>query len=158
MGRPAGAGSDGMRRVRNATLAVVCLIQLAMAQRVEHQYDKGTAFSKFRTYDWVATDGSSGINRITAVNIMNLVNTQLAKKGLVAPRHNQIPDLYVGFQTEADPGTLIIDIYRPTERKLIWRGTATNTLNLGSNADKNYNNLHRTIEKLMKPFPPPGKK
>ena len=24
--------------------------------------------------------------------------------------------------------------------------------------DKNYNNLHRTIEKLLKPFPPPVKK
>jgi hypothetical protein len=147
-----------MRRIRNAALAVACFTQLAMAQKVEYQYDKGTAFSNFRTYDWVATDGSSGINRITAVNIMNLVNTQLAQKGLVAPRHDQTPDLYVGFQTKADPRTLIIDIYNPTQRQLIWRGTASNSLNLGSNADKNYNNLHRTIEKLLKPFPPPVKK
>ena len=147
-----------MRRIRNATLAVVCFTQLTMAQKVEYQYDKGAAFSKFRTYDWVPTDGSAGINRITAVNIMNLVNTQLAQKGLVAPRHDQTPDLYVGFQAKADPGTLIIDIYNPTQRRLIWRGTATSTLNLGSNADKNYNNLHRTIEKLLKPFPPPVKK
>ena len=129
-----------------------------MAQKVAYQYDKGAAFSKFRTYDWVPTDGSDEINRITAVNILNLVNGQLAQKGLVAPRHDQTPDLYVGFQAKADPGTLIIDIYNPTQRRLIWRGTATSTLNLGSNADKIYNNLHRTIEKLLKPFPPPVKK
>jgi hypothetical protein len=147
-----------MRRIGNATLAAVCFAQLAMAQKVEYQYDKGTAFSKFRTYDWVATGGSSGINRITAVSIMNLVNTQLAQKGLVAPRHDQTPDLYVDFQAKADPGTLVIDIYNPTQRQLIWRGTATNTLNLSSNADKNYNDLHRTIEKLLKPFPPSVRK
>jgi hypothetical protein len=147
-----------MGRIRNATLAVVCFAQLAMAQKVEYQYDKGTAFSKFRTYDWIATGGNSGINRITAVNIRNLVNMQLAQKGLVAPRHDQKPDLYVDFQAKAAPGTLIIDIYNPTQRQLIWRGTATNTLNLSSNADKNYTNLHRTIEKLLKPFPPPVRK
>jgi hypothetical protein len=144
-----------MRRIRNATLFVVGFAQLAMPQKVQYQYEKGTAFSKFRTYDWVAGGAGSGINRITAVNIMNMVNMQLAQKGLVAPRHDQTPDLYVDFQAKADPGTLIIDIYNPTQRRLIWRGTATNTLNLSSNADKNYDNLHRTIEKLLRPFPPP---
>ena len=143
-----------MRGIRNATMAVVCVTQLAMAQKMEYQYEKGTAFSKFRTYGWVATNGCSGVNRITAVNIMNMVNAQLAQKGLVAAKDDQTPDLYVGVQTNADPGTLVIDIYNPTRRHVIWRGTATNTLNLGSNADKSYNNLHRTIEKLLKPFPP----
>ncbi len=154
-----------MRRIRNATLAVVCFTSLATAQKVEYQYDKGTAFSKLRTYGWVAIDDGPGINRITAVNIMNLVNSQLAQKGLVAAKDGQTPDLYVGFQTSLGPdistagtGTLVIDIYNPTQRQLIWRGTAINTLNLGSNADKNYINLHRAVEKLLKPFPPPGKK
>jgi hypothetical protein len=147
-----------MRRIRNATLAVACFTWLAMAQKVEYQYDKGIAFSKLRTFGWVPTEGSPGVNRITAVNIMNLVNTQLAQKGLVAARDGQTPDLYVGFRTSARPGTLVIDIYNPTQRQLIWRGTASNTLNLGSNADKNYSNLHRTVEKLLKPFPPPVKK
>ena len=139
-------------------LVVVCSARLAMPQKVEYQYDKGTPFSKFHTFDWVATDGCSGINRITAVNIMNIVNAQLAQKGLVAARDDQTPDLYVGVQTNADPGTLVIDIYHPTRRQMVWRGTAINSLNLGSNADKNYNTLHRTIEKLLKPFPPPAKK
>lgn len=145
-------------RIRNALLAAVCFTQLAMAQKLEYQYDKGTPFSKFRTFDWVATEGCSGINRITSLNIMNMVNAQLAQKGLVAARDDQTPDLYVGVQTNPDPGTLVIDIYHPTQRQVVWRGTAINSLTLGGNADKNYNNLHRTIEKLLKPFPPPAKK
>jgi hypothetical protein len=147
-----------MRRIRNVTAAVACFISLATAQKVEYQYDKGIAFSKLRTYGWVAIEGSSGVNRITAVNIMNLVNTQLAQKGLVAARDYQTPDVYVAIQTSAGPGKLVIDLYHPTERQLIWRGTVTSALRLSSNADKNYNNLHRAVEKVLKPYPPPVKK
>ena len=57
-----------------------------------------------------------------------------------------------------DSGTLVIDIYNPAQKQLIWRGTATHTLNPSGNADKNYNNLQKAIEKLLKPFPPQLKK
>jgi hypothetical protein len=174
-----------MRRMRNTILAILCCSALALAQKVVYQYDRAMDFSNFHTYKWVTIQGSSGISQITATNIVNLVNTQLAQKGLMPVMGDQAPDLYVGFQTSVtaqqqlnwfnsggpwmgsfgqaststiDTGTLVIDIYNPAQKQLIWRGTATNTLNPSSNADKNYNNLQKAIEKLLKPFPPQVKK
>jgi hypothetical protein len=52
-------------------------------------------------------------------------------------------------------GTLVVDIYDPTQKQLIWRGiTAAKTLNPSSNPDKSYKNLEHAVSKLLKDFPP----
>jgi hypothetical protein len=51
-------------------------------------------------------------------------------------------------------GTLVVDMYDPTQKQLIWRGTATKTLNPSSNPDKNYKNLEHAVSKWLKVFPP----
>jgi hypothetical protein len=162
-------------------LAIFCCGALALAQKVVCQYDRGVDFSQFHTYKWVTIGGSPGISQVTAENIVNLVNTQLAQKRLTPVVGDKTPDLYVGYQTSMtqqqqlnwfnsggawrgsfgpatpetiDAGTLVIDFYDPTEKQLVWRGTATNTLDASSNAAKNYNNLQKAIAKLLKPFPP----
>jgi Domain of unknown function (DUF4136) len=174
-----------MRRMRNTILAIVCFGALVLAQQVVYQYDRAVDFSGFHTYKWVTIQGNPQISQITAANIVNLVNTALAEKGLTPVMGGQVPDLYVGFQASVaqqqqlnwfnsggawkggfgsattetfDAGTLVIDIYNPAQKQLIWRGTATNTLNPSSNAGKNNNNLQKAIEKLLKPFPPSVKK
>ena len=53
-----------------------------------------------------------------------------------------------------DVGTLVVDMYDPTLKQLIWRGTATKTLNPSSNPDKNYKNLEHAVSKWLKVFPP----
>jgi hypothetical protein len=125
-------------------------------------------------------DGATPPNQITAQNIVNSVNTVLAQKGLVLQNEGNV-DLLVGFQTSIDRqqqlnwynnggpwmggmgqattsiievGTLVIDMYDPSHRQLIWRGTATKTLNPSGNADKNYENLQKAVEKLLKQYPP----
>jgi hypothetical protein len=174
-----------MRRIQNTALAIFCCSALAMAQKVVYQYDRGMNFSPFHTYTWVPIGDNSGISQITAENIVNLVNRQFAEKGLTQVSGGQVPDLYVGYQTSVipqqqldwfnsggtwrgdfsqataetvDSGTLVIDVYYPARKQLIWRGTATNSLNSSSNASRNYNNLQKAIAKLLKPFPPEAKK
>jgi hypothetical protein len=110
----------------------------------------------------------------------------LASKGFVKKDADPV-DLFVGYGTTVDKqqvitgygggmgfrfgggmgmaetstinnGTILLDIYNPEGKLLVWRGTATEMLNPSSNADKNYNNLKKGLTKLLKNFPPPVKK
>jgi hypothetical protein len=53
---------------------------------------------------------------------------------------------------------LVLDIYDPTTKQLVWTGTATKTLNPSSNQEKNQKNLDKAMAKLLKNYPPPRKK
>jgi Domain of unknown function (DUF4136) len=54
-------------------------------------------------------------------------------------------------------GTLVVDLFDTKTKKLLWRGTSSDTLS--NNSDKNIKNLDKGVEKLFKQFPPePSKK
>lgn len=60
-------------------------------------------------------------------------------------------------QVEQIPvGTLIVDIGDSTNRKYIWRGTATKTLS--SNQAKNEKSIDQEVKKMFEKFPPKEKK
>lgn len=62
-------------------------------------------------------------------------------------------------QTSTIPiGTLIVGLYDPARKQLIWRGDATKTVSLKKDPNKNYANLQKAVVKLFKNYPPqPGK-
>lgn len=49
-------------------------------------------------------------------------------------------------------GTLVLDMYSPQEHKLVWRGTASDTLS--NKPEKNTGKLDKAIDKLLDKFPP----
>ena len=51
-------------------------------------------------------------------------------------------------------GTLVLDIYDPAERKLVWTGTASKSIDGSKDPEKIQKNLNKAMEKLMKNFPP----
>ena len=53
-----------------------------------------------------------------------------------------------------DVGSLVLDMYDPTTKQLVWTGTATKTLDTSGNQQKNQKNLDKSMEKLLKKFPP----
>jgi len=58
-------------------------------------------------------------------------------------------------QTSAIPvGMLLVDLYDPAKKQLIWRGDATKSLDLKKDPDKNYKNLQKAMAKLFKNYPP----
>jgi len=64
-------------------------------------------------------------------------------------------DLSVQGQTSTiQVGTLVVGIYDPVRKQLIWRGDASKTIDLKKNPNKNYQNLERAIAKLFKNYPP----
>jgi hypothetical protein len=60
--------------------------------------------------------------------------------------------------TTIHTGQLGLDMYNPTEKQLVWRGTATKTLDPKAKPEKREKNLRKAVAKLLKNYPPPPKK
>ena len=53
-----------------------------------------------------------------------------------------------------DIGQLVIGLFDPTDKQLVWRGSASKTLNISRDPDKNYRNLEKAMAKLFRNYPP----
>jgi hypothetical protein len=49
-------------------------------------------------------------------------------------------------------GTLVVDLFDAKTKKLLWRGSSSDTLS--NNSDKNIKNLNKGVEKMFRQFPP----
>lgn len=155
-----------------------------VAQDVKTNSMPGTDFSKYHTYKWVAVQGGSHPNQIIDAEIKQSVDSQLSTKGLTKTDSDKA-DLYVAYQTAVDQekqwngygmgggvrwggtatatsstisvGALVIDMYDPATKQLVWQGTATKTLDPSSNQQKNQKNLDKAMAKLLKNYPPTQK-
>ena len=164
-----------------AALLVLGVTSL-VAQDVRSNYMPGTDFSKFHTYKWVTIQGASHPNQIIDAEIKQSVDAQLSAKGLTKTDSDKA-DLYIGYQTAVDQqkqwngygmgggwrwgggmatatsstidiGSLVIDMYDPATKQLVWTGTASKTLDPSSNQQKNQKNLDKAMAKLLKNYPP----
>jgi len=157
-------------------------VMAAAAQNVTSNFMPGTDFTKFHTYKWVTVQGAQYPNQILDTQIKDAINSQLQGKGLTLTESDKA-DLYVGYQTSMDQqrqwnaygmgggwrlgggmgtatsstievGTLVLDMYDPSTKTLVWTGRATKTLDPSSNQQKNQKNLDRAMQKLLKNYPP----
>ncbi len=55
-------------------------------------------------------------------------------------------------------GMLVLDMYDPAAKQLVWRGKASKTLDENAKPDKRQKNLAKAAQKLLKNYPPPVKK
>jgi hypothetical protein len=122
------------------------------------------------------------MDRIVAQQIKDAINTPLTSQGMTMTEADTA-DMYVGIQTSIQQqeqwnaygtgggwrfgggmatatsttiqiGTLGVDFYDPATKQLIWRGSATKTLNPSKNAQTNQNRVNQAVAKLLKSFPP----
>jgi hypothetical protein len=154
------------------------------AADVKTDYDRNTNFAQYKTYSWerVETRDPLMVDRIKSA-----VNGSLAAKGLtevptggdlsivaIEVTHNQqtLDTFYNNFgggrrfggfgeattTTETyRVGTLVVDLSDPATKKLVWRGSASDTLS--DKSEKNIDNLDKGVVKMFKKFPPdPSKK
>jgi len=153
-------------------------------QDVHYNYDRGTNFAAYKTYQWVDLPGGVPDQLIDQA-IKRSVDEQLAQKGLTKVEKGA--DLYVGYQAAIDleksvnlwgtgggfggwgpwgngtvqgqtstipVGMLLVNLYDPGRKQLIWRGDASKTIDLKKDPDKNYRNLQKAMAKLFKNYPP----
>ena len=171
------------RKIRIALMVLgIALLTcgVAIAQDVKYNSMPGTDFSKYHTYKWVPIEGASHPNQIVDAEIKQAVDAQLSTKGLTKT-DDEKADLYVGYQIAVDQekqwnaygmggrwgggmasatqstisiGSLVIDMYDPGTKDLVWTGTASKSIDPSSNQQKNQNNLNKAMAKLLKNYPP----
>jgi hypothetical protein len=162
-----------------AASLVACIV--ATGQEVRINYMPGTDFSKYHTYKWVDIAGGAHPNQIVDAEIKQAVDSQLAAKGLTKTDSDSA-NMYVGYQTAVDQekqwnaygmgggirwggmatatsstidvGTLVLDMYDPASKQLVWTGHATKTIDPSGKPEKNQKNLNKAMQKLLKNFPP----
>lgn len=55
-------------------------------------------------------------------------------------------------------GQVDLDMYDPSDQKLVWRGTASKAIDPKAKPGKREKNLNKAVAKLLKNYPPPAKK
>jgi hypothetical protein len=161
----------------------------SFAQDVTYNFDQGTDFSKFKTYKWVSIKNAQQVDEITARQITDAIDAELAKKGL-AKNDADTADLYVAYQTAIGSqkqwnalnsgwgygprwgggmgtttatlqtilvGQLNLDMYDSANKRLVWRGAVSKTLDPKASPEKRQKNLAKAVEKLLKNYPPKSK-
>lgn len=174
-----------VQRVAFILVGVILLFAgRSSAAAVKTDYDRSANFAQYKTYSWerVQTRDPLMVDRIKSA-----VNGSLAAKGLtevptggdlsvvaIEVTHNEqtLDTFYNNFgggrrfggfgeattTTETyRVGTLIVDVSDTAAKKLVWRGSASDTLS--DKSEKNIDNLDKDVVKMFKNFPPaPSKK
>jgi Domain of unknown function (DUF4136) len=158
----------------------------SFAQQVKTDYDRAADFNQYKTYSWekVQTQDSLWVDRIKeAVNAVLAAKgwTPVISGGDVAivamdmtKDRQTVNTFYDGFgggwlwggfgglgeaTTDVEHykvGTLVVDLFDTKTRKLIWRGSASDTLS--NKSDKNIKDLDKGVQKMFDHFPPGEKK
>jgi hypothetical protein len=163
-------------------LALLLLVAgTLIAQDVSYNFMPGAEFSKYRTYKWVNI-GHAHPDQIKDAEIKQSIDAQLASRGM-AKTDSDKADLYIWYETAVNQetqwdawgsrsfgmgmgswtsstisvGTLVLDMYDPETKQLVWTGSATKTIDTGSNHEKNMKHLDKSIAKLLKNYPPKQK-
>jgi hypothetical protein len=153
----------------------------AFAQEVQFDYDRSANFNSYKTYQWVDINPIEVDDQLLDKDIKRAVDAQLVGKGL--RRVESGGDLLIGYQTAISKekqfdglssgppwwgtwgntrvtsstieiGKLVIVLFDPAGKQLVWRGSASKTLDINEDPDKNYRNLEKAMAKLFKNYPP----
>ena len=172
----------GIARVSAGLVLALLACSVALAQDVTTNSMPGINFAKYRTYKWVTVEGASYPNQIVDTQIKASIDSQLSAKGLTQVDDDKA-DLYLAYQASISQekqwnaygmggglrwgggmataqsstistGTLVLDMYDPSTKQLVWTGRVTKTLDAGANQGKKQKNLDKAMQKLLKTFPP----
>lgn len=162
---------------------VVLTCGSALAQDVKYNFAMGTNFAKYKTYKWVDIPNQNHPDQLTDQQIRTAIETTLGTKGFTKAT-GDTADLLIAYQIAVDQerqwnayggmgglrfggmgtatsstiniGTLVFDAFDPTAKQQIWTGHATKTMNPSNDPRKNQQNMQKSVNKLLKNFPPPA--
>jgi hypothetical protein len=155
----------------------------SFAQQVKTDYDRSAEFGQYKTFSWekIQTPDPLWVDRIkeavdTALTAKGWTPVESGGDvSIVAMEMNQnhrtLNTYYDGFgggwrwgggfgnaTTTVDNykvGTLVVDLFDSRTKKLVWRGSSSDTLS--NKSDKNIKELDKGVEKMFDHFPPSGK-
>ena len=159
-----------------ACLSVVSVV--AYGQKVNTDSDPSARFGSYKTYAW--TVGTPSPNPLGEQRIHAAIDSQLTAKGLRLDkeRPDLVLATHVTSREEKEliangygyggwwyggggittahietylQGTLVVDIYDAMTKKMIWRGTATDTVS--DKAAKNTKKINKAVAKMFERYP-----
>jgi hypothetical protein len=159
-------------------IALAFLGTAAFAQQVHFDYDRSANFGAYKTYQWVDRLPVAPGDQLLDMDIKRAADEQLAGKGL--RRVDSGGDLQVSYQgavtqekefdsigfgpgwwgdrritsSTVETGNLIVEIVDPAAGHLVWRGSASKTLDIKEDPDRNYRTLQKVMAKLFQNWPP----
>lgn len=162
----------GKRWIAWLSLMLLC----ACAPNIVVDYDKGTDFSRYRTYGW--GKGVPAKNPETDLLIVKAVDEQLARKGLTktdgdpdlvvtyhAATHEEIDvddasytagyDSAAGVPMRVKVGTIVVDMYDTKRKRNIWHGVGSDLVQ--NDPAKTSMEIQKGAAKMFEKFPPPPK-
>lgn len=154
-----------------------------LAGDVKTDYDRSANFQQYKTYSWqrIKTRDPLMVDRIKSA-----VNASLQSKGFrevpsggdISIMANEITRDKQTLNTYYDDfgggwrwggfgdattttetykvGTLVVDLFDTNAKKLLWRGSSSDTLS--DNSDKNIKNIDNDVKKMFQKFPPDNSK
>ena len=154
---------------------------VAFGQDVRTNHMPGIDFSKYHSYKWVLIEGGAHPDQILDAEIKQSIDRQLSAKGMTKTEGDDA-NLFVAYQIAVDKekqwnaygigggvrfggmgsatsstiniGTLVLDLYDPATKQLVWTGHVTKTIDPSKSQEKNQKNLDKTMAKLLKDYPP----
>jgi hypothetical protein len=169
-----------MLRIRFLLFAAVLLAftTAAFSRDIKTDYDHHVNFSQYKTYSWGKIETS---NPLWDERIKEAVNRELARKGwtevpsdgdvtimAISTTHERptlrtFYDAFPGWRwggfgesttyvENYEVGTLVIDMFDSRSKKLMWRGSASDTL--PDKPEKAMKDLEKSVDKMFGHFPP----
>ena len=176
-----------MKRLLMVTLGVVFFAGACSTLTTSVDYDKGADFSQYKTFSWYDTGdikdqimakrieavfsdalSARGLKRVESGGDVWLVaHGRLSKQTQINTYNTGWGYGYgwyggMGMQTstvsEIPVGTLIVDLVDGKKKDMVWRGTASDTLNPESTPEQREQKLREVAAKLFEGYPPTAKK
>ena len=173
--------SSTRQAISMITIAI-SLATISFAQDVRTDYDHNADFTQYKTFSFekIQTRNPLWVDRITSAVSAALTAkglTQVSSGGDISivaiemtKEQQTLNTFYDNFgggwgwhwggefgeaTTTTDTyrvGTLVVDLFDAKNKKLIWRGSASDTLS--NKSEKNIKNLDKGVEKLFREYPP----
>jgi hypothetical protein len=165
--------SNIVRLIVNTVVLALLAIPVA-AQQVNADFDKAANFAGFKSYAWTQGTVPQGASPLMVQRAQSAIEAELSAIGLV--KVEQDPDVLVamhsatkedvslqswgygprwgGGQVDVNRvlvGTLIVDLIDARAKKLVFRGTASDTMS--DNPQKNEKKIHKAVEKIFNKYP-----
>jgi len=166
--------------------ALLLTASAAFAIKVKTDYDHGASFGNYKTYSWTSIKTANSIwddrvkdavnKALTAKGLTEVPSGgDLAVAAVESTRNQETLQTFYdgmgggwrwrGFGAFGQStttvenykvGTLVVDLFDGSSKKLVWRGSASDTLS--NKPDKNTKTLDKGVQKMFQHFPPSASK
>lgn len=152
----------GRRSVARMLVAIAAPLAILIAggcggTTINHTFDPGANFGPLRNYAWAPGSPAYSQNSLIEANVQFLADPLLEKKGF--RRVTATPDLVISVRLDNYPygsadsyelRLLSLNVYRADGQTLIWRGTASGSIN----TDAASGDLNKAVQDILAGFPP----